>query len=422
MIKKFFLAQSGNQMKSGYFWTTVSGLLYSGSTFLMLLFVTHLTNAYEGGVYSIALAIGQQLVTIGYFNVKTYQASDIKEKFTFSDYLVNRFVTTFLMLLIGIGWMALGGYEGETLQVIIWMLIFKMGESVADVLQGLFQQKNRYDISGKCVFFETAIFLAGFAGSLWISKSLPAAMCVMAVLYLLSLLVIDCRLVSAFSEIKIKFDFTRQKQLFLECLPLFINSFLQMYINNSAKYAIDAHETKEVLAYFNVLFMPAFVINLFAGILLKPLVTSLALRYHEREKSVFVNTLKRQTVMIGGLTVVCVLAAYVAGIPVLSFLYGLDLSDYRMALCIMILGGAFCAVYTMFQYAIIIMRHQYYSLIGCGITALTASVLMPWMTGKYSIMGAAWGYLALMIMMSVIYMVMAVYFMNKSWSGKDNGD
>ena len=69
----------------------------------MLLFVTHLTNAYEGGVYSIALAIGQQLVTIGYFNVKTYQASDIKEKFTFSDYLVNRFVTTFLMLLIGIG-------------------------------------------------------------------------------------------------------------------------------------------------------------------------------------------------------------------------------------------------------------------------------------------------------------------------------
>ena len=106
--------------------------------------------------------------------------------------------------------------------------------------------------------------------------------------------------------------------------------------------------------------------------------------------------------MIGGLTVVCVLAAYVAGIPVLSFLYGLDLSDYRMALCIMILGGAFCAVYTMFQYAIIIMRHQYYSLIGCGLTALTASVLMPWMTGKYSIMGAAWGYLALMIMMSVI--------------------
>ena len=138
------------------------------------------------------------------------------------------------MLLIGIGWMALGGYEGETLQVIIWMLIFKMGESVADVLQGLFQQKNRYDISGKCVFFETAIFLAGFAGSLWISRSLPAAMCVMAVLYLLSLLVIDCRLVSAFSEIKIKFDFTRQKQLFLECLPLSINSFLQMYINNSA--------------------------------------------------------------------------------------------------------------------------------------------------------------------------------------------
>ena len=419
MIRRFFLATPKNQLKSGYFWTTLSGLLYSGSTFLMLLFITHLTDAYQGGVYSIALAIGQQLVTIGYFNVKTYQASDIKETFTFSDYLVNRFVTTFLMMIIGIGWMFIGGYEGETLQVIIWMLIFKMGESVADVLQGLFQQKNRYDISGKCVFFETAIFLTGFAGSLLISRSLTTAMCVMAVLYLIALLAIDCRLVSAFSEIKVKFDFTRQRQLFMECLPLFINSFLQMYINNSAKYAIDASETKEVLAYFNVLFMPAFVINLFAGILLKPLVTSLALRYHEREKSVFVNTLKSHTVMIGGLTVLCLIAAYAAGIPVLSFLYGLDLSQYRLALCIMILGGAFCAVYTMFQYAIIIMRHQYYSLIGCGITALTASLLMPYLVERYSIMGAAWGYLALMIMMSFIYMAMAVYFMNKSWNKEE---
>lgn len=419
MIKEYFLQQPKNQSRSGYIWTTLSGLLYSGSTFLTLLFITHLTGAYSGGVYSIALAIGQQLVTIGYFNVKTYQASDITEKFQFSDYLVNRFMTTAIMMVIGVGWMLLGGYEGETLHVIAWMVLFKMAEAVADVIQGLFQQNNRYDISGKCVFFETGIFLAGFVGTLWITRNLTAAMGVMAIVYIFSLLLLDCRFIGSFTKIRLRFQFSVQKQLFLECLPLFVNSFLQMYINNAAKYAIDANETKEILAYFNVLFMPAFVINLLAGIVLKPLVTSLALRYHKREKNIFVHTLKRQSAMIAVLTVICVLAAYAVGIPVLSFLYGLDLSGYRMELCVMIAGGAFCALYTMFQYAIIIMRHQYYSLIGCTLTAAAASIIMPGAVKAGSITGAAWGYLGLMVLMALIYMIMALYFINKNWDKKE---
>lgn len=106
--------------------------------------------------------------------------------------------------------------------------------------------------------------------------------------------------------------------------------------------------------------------------------------------------------------------AWLLGIPVLSFIYRTDLSGYRGELCILVLAGAFSALYLMFQYALIIMRHQYASLAGCTVTAAAAWVGIPRLVGRFGITGAAWGYLMLMLLMSLIYLGMTfIYFMKE---------
>lgn len=414
MIRKLFLPQGQkNRLQRTYIWSVLSGGLYSTSTFLMFWITTLLCGPYEAGIFTMAMSVGQQLVTIGYFNVRTYQVSDVRQVYSFSDYFLFRVSTCLMMAAGGILWMVLGGFEREKRIAVGILLVFKIGEAFADVTEGLFQQRDRYDAAAKCMFWETMLFQGAFGVTLALGKNLLAALLVMTVVYLISIVLIDGSLVGAFDKIRPGFRLEKQRQLFLACLPLFLNSFLVLYINNASKYAIDRLAGPKELACFNIIYMPAFVINMLGGFLLKPLLSSLSLRFQEGELGGFLRILRRQALYIGGVTVLCVAGAWILGIPVLSFVYKTDLASYRGELCILVLAGAFSALYLMFQYALIIMRHQYASLAGCTVTALAAYLLIPGLVERGAVTGAAWGYLMLMILISSVYFVMTLYYYRK---------
>lgn len=413
-INRIFIREREVPLRKTYFWTVLSGLTYSASTFFMLLVTTNLLGAYQGGIFSIAVTISQQLVTVGYFNVRTFQVSDVKGQFRFSDYFTARVLTTLLMFLAGLAWMITGGYSGEKLLAISLLILFRMGESVADVLEGLYQQKGRMDVVGRCVFWETLLSMAVFVCVMMITGNLLWSLAGLTFSYILLLAVIDGRVVTFFGKVELRWDWQKLRGIFMECLPLFVNSFILIYINNAAKYAIDAHQSEEALAVFNVIYMPAFVINLLAGFLLKPILNSLAVRYHTGDGKGFLDALRRQAACIGAITALCIGGAYVLGIPVLSFLYGLDLQEYRISLCILLLGGGFSALYQMFQNAIVIMRHQYACLAGCMVTAAVAIALIPRLVRMGGLEGACRGYLFLMILLSGIYLVMTVLYYRKN--------
>jgi len=413
-IRRFFLGERGECTPgSTYFWTVLSGTTYSASTFFMFWLLSRLCGPYEAGVFTLVMAAGQQLLTIGYFNVRTYQVSDVAERFSFSQYFSFRMVTCAVMAAAGIAWMVLGGYRGEKLVCFLWILLFKIAEAVADVMEGLYQQKDRYDVTGKCIFYETALFLSVFGLHLLVFRHLSAALACMCLVYIASLVLIDGNLVGVFGGLRPVWEFTVVQRLFWDCLPLFINSFLMVYLNSVSKYAVDACQGEEMLSYFNMIYMPAFVMNLFAGFLFKPLLTRFALLYDQGERQLLRGLLRRQAGLLLGLAVLCLGGAWLLGIPVLSWFYHTDLTAYRGELCVVVAGGAFSAVYLMFQFLIVIMRHQYACLAGCIITAAVAAVAVPHLTKAYGLSGAAWGYALMMLLLSMIYMLLSGYYLRR---------
>ncbi len=417
-VRRFFLGGRAAGTSGGtYFWTVLSGTTYSASTFLMFWLLSRVSGPYEAGVFTIVMAAGQQLLTIGYFNVRTYQVSDVAERFSFSQYFSFRMVTCAVMAAAGILWMVLGGYRGEKLVCFLWILVFKVAEAVADVMEGLYQQKDRYDVTGKCIFYETVIFLAAFALHLLLFGRLSAALACMCLVYIASLVVIDGELVGVFAALEPSLDLAVLKRLFWDCLPLFINSFLMVYLNSVSKYAVDACWGEEMLSYFNMVYMPAFVMNLFAGFLFKPLLTKFSVLYHEGARAVLLRLLGRQAALLAGLAVLCLGGAWLLGIPVLSWFYHTDLSAYRGELCVVVAGGVFSAVYLMLQFLIVIMRHQYACLAGCVVTSAAAAAAVPYLTKIYGLAGAAWGYALMMALLSGIYMLLAGHYLRK-WKGK----
>lgn len=402
---------NGNTMKKTYFWTVLAGLTYAGSSFVMSLTVTSLLGLSAYGILSAAMMIGNQLLTIGYYNVRTFQASDVKEKYSFGDYASLRILTTGVMLIGGAVWMMAEGYALAKTAAVALMILFKAGESVSDLLEGRYQQKERYDVACRGVFVKTALYLTGFIISMAVTRNLLLALAVLAVIYWFLVIIIDSRLLPRFGGWKIRFHWKTQLELLGTCLPLFVNSFLTTYILNASKYAVDKYYNDELLGVFNWLYMMAFVVNLFASFVLKPMITPLSIRYVQGDRTGFVKIIKRQLLIIAGLAVLCVGGAWFLGIPVLSWLSGKDLSDYRIALCIILVGGAFTAVYQLLQYSIIIMRHQFSCLVGCIITAVLTMVVTPLLTSRYAISGAALSYLLSMVVMSAIFLFFVIYYL-----------
>ena len=85
--------------------------------------------------------------------------------------------------------------------------------------------------------------------------------------------------------------------------------------------------------------MPAFVINLFSEFAFKPYLTSLASLWIEEKITNFLNKIKQLFLLIIVFTIVTLVVGLLIGLPILSWIYGIDLSPYLKEFMILLLGG-----------------------------------------------------------------------------------
>lgn len=194
MIEKFFMPADYN-MKQTYIWTVLAGLIYAGSSFLMSMVTSKYVGVAEAGILALALTVGNQLVTIGFYNIRTFQVSDVTEKYKFSDYCVLRVLTVSAMLVVGSVWILKdSGKEGKILAIAL-AVIFRAAEAVSDLFEGRYQQKGRYDVSCKDVFVKVMLYLTAFMITLFITKSLTVSLASLAMVYIVMMIIIDSRLI-----------------------------------------------------------------------------------------------------------------------------------------------------------------------------------------------------------------------------------
>ena len=379
----------------------------------MSMFTSKCIGVAEAAILALALTIGNQLVTIGFYNIRTFQVSDVTEKYTFSDYCFLRVITVSAMLLVGFVWVLKDSHRGVKLAAISFAILFRAIEAVSDLLEGRYQQKGRYDVACKGVFVKVLSYLAAFLITLFITKNIAIALGALAVTYLIVLCIVDSKLIGRFGGVSFHTTFMRQKGLLLEGLPLFVNAFLNAYIINASKYALDKYYDSETLGIFNVLYMMAFVVNMFASFVLKPIISVLAEKYVKQDISGFVKLVVRQIVVILLVTSVCIAGAWLLGVPVLGFLFGVDLTNYKGALCVVLISGGFTALYQLLQYGIIIMRHQYSTFVCCGLTVVLTYLVTPVLTKRYAVMGESASYTISIGFMSALFLGFFIYHLQK---------
>ena len=393
-----------------FIWNMLGSLANAFSTLILSICVNRILGEQSGGIFAFAYANAQLLLTVGGFEVRPYQSTDIREKYGFSTYFTLRLFTCGLMMLFAGCYIFWGDFSGTKRWLILLLAAFKCVEAFTDVFAGRFQQKDRIDLSGKIFFIRVTASTLMFILLIGITGSLVAGAAGMLITSFGLFWLSDLKQFFPEDRKQIRIQTEGILKLSGEVLPLFIGAFLMMYISNAPKYAIDELYSDELQNVYNILFMPAFVINLFSLFVFRPMLVKMAIYWNDRKLKELWKIIFGMYGLIGGLTALAAGAAWLIGIPVLELLYGTELEEYRLQLAAVMMVGGISAFMTFCSNVITVMRKQRFVLAGYGLTFLYVIFFVRSFVRQNGINGAILSYgiaVGLLVLIFNVIMIMA---------------
>ena len=407
-------AEAGNSGDTGlkrqdagnFLWNAVGGVLNAGQSVFLLIVITRVCGLEAAGIFSIAFATGNLFLYLGNYGVRNYQVSDLSEKYSFHDYLRHRLCTVLLMLAaaaVYTAWSAkTGNYSHYKTACVLAMCACKAVDCLEEVFEGRYQQKGRLDRSGKLVTFRLLVSIGGMIAVLLVTRDLLTAVWwgVFLAAAASALIIWRYRETAAFE--RTAFSFSGIAGLMRECFPVCAANFLSFYLINEPKYAIDAAMDETAQACYNFIAMPVFVIQLLNMFLYQPMLIRMTASWENGRRKEFLGYFGRICGALAMISAPILLAAWIFGIPVLSWLYATDLSALRTELLLIMTGGIFLAFNGFYCAVLTIMRKQREIPLTYLAGAVLSLVSTPVMVRESGIVGAVLSFVLVMAAVTVL--------------------
>lgn len=405
--------------KSEIIWNTLGSFVESLLSAILLMFCTRLNGTEIAGMFSISFATATILNSIGDFGIRIYQVTDTNRKYKFEDYLLARIVVVISMVIIGIIFVNFSGYTLEKLWICISLIAFKVIDNLSETYQGEFQLRDRLDLGGKSMVIRVSSSLVMFFIADMITKNVIISCVALVATNLILFLIWDVRILSKLQKIEIKFNKLHIKEILAECFPLAISTCLSLYIINATKYAIDNFGDYTMQTYFNVIYMPTFVINLVSAFVIKPFLKPFGDLWNNREYFKFIKSIICIILILAVATVCIDIACALFGVPLLSFIYGIAIAPFKMEMILLVVSGFFYASSTVILYALSTIRKQKLTTVAYIITAIIALIVSNICVSKWQMKGAILSNMVTTITLFILLTTFYVYEINKEKNRKN---
>ena len=393
--------------RSAFVWNMIGSSMYAASSLLLTYLTIRMVGADEGGMFAFALTIAQLLANIVYYETRNYQVTDTKKQYIFGDYHSVKIINSIGMLLTASVLVVARRYSFTKAILVILVCIYRMLDGYADGYESHFHASGRLDLAGKSMTYRAIISVSVYFILLSITHNTVVSISTAILAGVIGILIFDVGAFGAVGRVELSVNKKAISGILKACFPLFASMFLWTYILSASRIAVDTAMNDNAQAYFQVLFMPVSVINLFATFILKPSLIGLTEDYANRSNRFIVRslTLLAEIVIF---SVVCMALAYFLGPPVLQIISGLDMSQYRLLFTFLIFAGGINAIVYLLYSLLLIFRRSKQILI----TYVLASVLILFLSLKMTVVWGLWGasasYLAAVSFVMIIFGVMVV--------------
>ncbi len=408
----------------------LSGSLNAGLSVLVLIVAARTVSIDHVGIITIAFSIAKLMLNIGKYGMRNYQVTE-KADVHFSEWYISRIITTAAMILVSAAYICIQvlfhGYSFYKSTIVFLLCLLYATESVEDIFTGYYQKAGRLDVSSYIQSVRLTAILAVFVVCLVFFRDILAAVITADLLSAFLVCYYAGKTIGYFSERKEPVRRYVLKRILKDCFPLFLISFLLIYISNAARYEIDIVFSSEVQAYFGFVSTPIFAVSLLGGFIFQPRLALVSTMWSENKKRDFNRNVIRQTVYIAVMSGLCLSAGWFLGIPVLSGVYGVSgLASYKNVFMVLLLGGAGQAFINFMSAVLVILRRQTLILICHVIVGIGLFCTIGFAANHYGVMGASvntslWIWILAMLL-AASYMLSCSRFGRKKPSDSGFGD
>jgi O-antigen/teichoic acid export membrane protein len=364
-------------IKKNMLYNTIGSLTYQGCLWITTVLVVILSSGYsDSGILSFAMTIGNMFTAVGTYNMRTYQVSDIKGKYSQRNYVGFRLLTLVIgVIVLGIYSIAVSP-DSQTLIAVFAYLLFKVDESFCDVLYGVDQRGERMDYIGISQFIRGALVVLAFSLGLYLSQNIILAILAMYPAGLLVTIVYDIPHARRMDDIRPQLKKEQAKSLLAECLPIVLEIlFLGMIVSVARQYYANAYGA-ERLGIYAAVATPAVLIQAAARFLYAPALVPLSEKWNNSPKESFLPFFRKTLLVMAGFIVVGVAVLAWAGPILLNLVYGQKVEGYTYLFTNVLISTSALAVLYYLTDILVLCRDIKGSLISASIALVMALATM----------------------------------------------
>ncbi len=332
------------KLAKNFIWNTIGSTLASFSSVFLLIMITRMNGIEEAGVFTITFATASIFYIIAVYSGRNCQITDIKGEITNKEYIVSRIITCLIMAILVFFYVIIKDYDTHKKAVLIFLCIWKGLEAFNDVLYGTMQKNGELYKVGISLILRTMLGMVSFFIVNKLTHNLvyaTIALCISSIITIIGYDFLQIRKILLPQE---RIEKKHIMHIYQKEFFLFINAFFTMYILNASKYAIENYLTEDIQAVFGIILMPASILPLFAQFIVAPLINQLTDLYKDGNIKQMKHIKRKSISFIIGFGMVAIILGYTIGIPVLNFIYNVDLTPYRLDLAILLFAYIFYAM------------------------------------------------------------------------------
>jgi O-antigen/teichoic acid export membrane protein len=399
-------------LRGNFSWTLAGNVIFAASQFGMLIILARLGGPDILGQFALALAITAPIFIFLNLKLRTVQATDAGGEYEFPEYFALRAITAMCIPLVVMAIVLIGPFSSEMALLLIVMSVARAVDALGDIVQGLFQRRERMSLVARSLILRGAGSLFAFGISFYATGSIIVAVAGMAVTSALVFLFFDLRYAglivqrSTAEEAKQRqtgfnflrsnrpYDFTRLRALFLLALPLGITVALGSLWTTAPRYLIEHQLGTAELGIFAAITSFLAIGTNVINALSQSATPRLANLYTARNLQAFDLLLFRLCGLGLGLGVLGVVVSVALGRHVLYAFYGAEYSQYASLLTWLMVVMSLQYIYVFLGTSVNAMRMFTVQLPIHAVSLMILVILCFFLVNSHGLIGVVWAMLA----------------------------
>jgi len=395
-------------LRWNFSWIAAGNAVEMGCQWGLLVVLAHLGNLEMIGTVVLAFAICAPVYALACLGLRSALVSDARREYQFGDYLALRLVTSTLALAAIVALALTGGYQTETVLIILAAGLGELLKSISDIFHALLQQRERMDRIGVSLMLRGPLVLVLLGLGVYLTENILWAMLAFPLAAAFTLFCYDLPAGSRIlrtapagnrgasveprardAGLKPRWHFPTLLRLAWLTLPLGGVLMLITLTASLPRYAVSYYLGNRALGLFVSIYYLAMVGNKVVTAIGQSAGPRLA-KYHAAGNTVaYVRLLGKLLGVTVGLGALLVATVALAGGPILGLLYDADFAPYQSLAVWLMLAGAMMHLTIPLGMAIEATRRFKTHMILRAVGVLVLLALLPQLIPTYNLQGAA---------------------------------